>query len=588
MDRAAHGNDPLAGAIRAEQLRAIHQNLPLVLISNVVIPLLTVWALWDDIDHTLALGWLMLMLLVVALRAAGWIAYRRATTQSAAQARRWSLWLIGSAFASGCLWGTAGVMLNVPDSPLPFSLIILILAGMGAAAVISYAAILPVFYAYFLPSLVPFVVTALFGPAQIQFVMAIAATIFIVAVSILARTMHRMLLQSLRLRFENLDLVAELRAQKETAEQANAAKTRFLAAASHDLRQPLHAMGLFVSALAERVRGAATRKLVTQLIASTEALRSLLDGLLDISRLDASVIHPRIGDVPLQDLFDRLAHDYAAVSAEKGLRLRFMPTRLTVRGDPPLVERIMRNLVANAVRYTDRGGIVVGARRHRTGVRLEVWDTGIGIAANERERIFHEFYQVGNPERDRGKGLGLGLAIAQRLAHLLGSHIEVGSTPGHGSHFALTLPRGGKSGTAPSAAPVMMPGRLPAALIVVIDDEHTVLQATQALLEGWGCETVLADSGAAAQAALAERGRRPQLIIADYRLRDGETGAGAIGALQAEHGADIPAILVTGDTAPERLREAQASGYHLLAKPLAPAQLRALVRYLLVERRSMS
>lgn len=584
MDRAAHGNDPLAGAIRAEQLRAIHQNLPLVLISNVVIPLLTVWALWDDVDHTLALGWLMLMLLVVTLRAAGWIAYRRATPQSAPQARRWSMWLVGSAFASGCLWGTAGVMLNVPDSPLPFSLIILILAGMGAAAVISYGAILPVFYAYFLPSLVPFVVTALFGPAQIQFVMAIAATIFIVAVSILARTMHRMLLQSLRLRFENLDLVAELRAQKETAEQANAAKTRFLAAASHDLRQPLHAMGLFVSALAERVRGAVTRKLVAQLGASMEALRGLLDGLLDISRLDAGVVQPRIGDYALQELFDRLAHDYAAAAEEKQLRLAFVRTKLVVRSDPVLIERIARNLVSNAIRYTRRGGVVVGARRRGSQVLVTVCDSGVGIVGEELTNIFREFYQIGNPERDRSKGLGLGLAIARRLAQLLDCRLDVVSIPDRGSAFTLALPRSAAPITERPAVTTSTSNRLPAATILVIDDERAILDSMQALLESWGCKAVLADSGESARTALARERGRPDIIIADYRLRDGERGADAIKCLHAEHGADIPAIIITGDTAPERLREAQASGYFLLAKPLAPAQLRALLRHVLSER----
>jgi signal transduction histidine kinase len=573
---------PRDALIRAEQIRIVYKNTQLVLLSNIVIPLCLLWALWDAIARPMALVWVALMLGLAALRAGLLIAYQRAAPPPL-QAPRWGIYLIVSAFAAGCLWGAAGVVLSVPDSPVQFSLIMLILAGLGAGAVISFSAYLPVFHAYFLPSLLPFIVTAMLGHAQIQVVMAIAAAMFVGAISFFAFNQHNVLTQSLRLRFENLDLVAELTVQKEAAERANTAKTRFLAAASHDLRQPLHAMGLLVAALKEKVRGADKHRIVSQLGASTEALRDLLNALLDISRLDAGVVHPRIADCSVQDLFERLAHDYAAEAAEKKLTLRFVPTRAWVQCDATLLERIVRNLVSNAIRYTDRGGVVVGCRRCGEHLRIEAWDSGIGIASNELNNIFHEFYQVGNPERDRSKGLGLGLAIAQRLARLLGHRIDVVSVPGKGSVFSLTVPRGTPASPHRGISAPVASERLRRALVVVIDDELAIREATQTLLSGWGCDTLLADSGDAALATLTRADRLPEVIIADYRLRDGKTGVEAVERLKASHGRNIPAIIITGDTAPDRLREAQASGYYLLHKPIAPAKLRALLSRILEE-----
>ena len=213
-----------------------------------------------------------------------------------------------------------------------------------------------------------------------------------------------------------------------------------------------------------------------------------------------------------------------------------------------------------------------------------MWDSGIGIAAENLGKIFQEFYQIGNPERDRNRGLGLGLAIAQRSARLLGQQLEVISTPGTGSRFAFGVSRSAEADIVGEALNLAIPGRLPSVRVLVIDDEPAIRAATQTLLTDWGIgDVILADSADTALAALAQHGQPPQVIIADYRLRNEQTGAQAIERIQAQYGAHIPAIIITGDTAPERLREAEASGHHLLHKPLAPAQLRALLRHILVE-----
>ena len=336
------------------------------------------------------------------------------------------------------------------------------------------------------------------------------------------------------------------------------------------------------------------------------ALQELLDAILDISRLDAGAVSPKVADFAIATLLDRLTTAFAPSAAEKGLRLRIVPSRLYVRSDPVLLERILLNLAANALRYTQRGGILIGCRRRGRRVRIEVWDTGIGIAPEQRQAIFQEFYQAADPQGG-GQGLGLGLAIAARLAALLGSRIEVASRLGEGSVFAVEVPRG-----EPPAAPcrsgvqsqtVARPrpflaatGRLPehsledtasgrgrpsyGALVLVVDDDALVREAMQSLLAQWGCEVMAAATGEEAVALLEGGDRLPDALLCDYRLPGAETGIDVIRRLQAVAGTAIPAALVSADTAPESLRAAKASGFPLLPKPVAPAKLRALLEHL--------
>jgi signal transduction histidine kinase/ActR/RegA family two-component response regulator len=364
---------------------------------------------------------------------------------------------------------------------------------------------------------------------------------------------------------------------------ANEAKSRFLAAASHDLRQPLHALGMFVAQLRGRVTEPESAALTGKVEAAVTALQQLLDAILDISRLDAGVVSPTPVDFPLAPLLARLAESFAPRAERKGLRLRVAPTGLAVHSDPVLLERVLLNLLANAVRYTERGGIVIGCRRR--GVRVEVWDSGVGIAPEHREAVFQEFFQVGNPERDRRKGLGLGLAIAARVARLLGSRIDMRSQVGRGSLFAIELPRGTAGAVhLPEAAVLYQAESLRGALILVVDDDTLVREAMETLFKQWGCEVASAANGEQAIAQAAHLTRTPDAIVCDYRLPEGETGIEVIRRLHARFGAAVPAALVTGDTAPERLREAQAGGYTLLHKPLQPAKLRALLEHLVAAR----
>ena len=364
-------------------------------------------------------------------------------------------------------------------------------------------------------------------------------------------------------------------------ELAGQAKSRFFAAASHDLRQPMHALGLFIEQLRNHVRAPATREIVGQAEAAVAAMRNLLDGLLDISKLDAGVLTPRLEDLAVDPLLQRMESSFGPAAREVGLSLRVVPSRLVVRSDPVLLERIVLNLVSNAVRYTTSGGIVIGCRRRGGHARIEVWDSGTGIPADKQQDIFQEFFQLAHPERDRGKGLGLGLAIVERLARLLGHRIDLRSTPGKGSMFVVELPLGDAQGVAAAPATARRPGAsLNDRLVLVVDDEALVRDGMQGLLESWGCRVLAVASGDEALAALAQEKRAPDAIICDYRLRGEENGMVVIQRLQSACAADVPAVLISGDTAPERLREAKASGYHLLHKPVQPARLRAVLSHL--------
>lgn len=397
----------------------------------------------------------------------------------------------------------------------------------------------------------------------------------------LAAQFNRMAAQ-LQESYSNLEQRIEERTRQLTS--ANQAKTRFLAAASHDLRQPMHALGMFISQLRDMISFPEARKIVDHAELSVAAMESLLNALLDISKLDAGILTPKFEDFPIAILLDRMENSFGPSAREKGLNFRVMPCSAWVHSDPVLLERILMNLVSNAMRYTERGGIVIGCRRRGEHLRIEVWDSGSGIPKDKQREIFQEFFQLANPERDRTKGLGLGLAIVERLARLLNHRLNVKSMPGKGSVFTIEAPRvEGSSATDAGPAMPAAPSALDNVFVLVVDDEAMVREGMRGLLASWGCHVLTAASGEEALARLEEHERMPDLIISDYRLPDNETGIEAIQRIQASLPVEIPAVLISGDTAPERLAEAKASGYHLLHKPVQPARLRTLLSRVLSE-----
>ncbi len=381
---------------------------------------------------------------------------------------------------------------------------------------------------------------------------------------------------------------AELEASRAEAEAANLGKTRFIAAASHDLLQPLHAARLFTAAMIDRDP---RNDLGGKIDASLGAVESLLDALLDISKLDAGAFKPEKRTFALQPLFESLATAFAPMAARRGVELVVVPTRAFVDTDPAFLRRILQNLLSNALRYGRSEGrparVLLGCRRVTTeeggdSLRIEVRDNGPGIAPDKQAVIFDEFVRL-QPE-DEGlreeRGLGLGLAIVDRIARMLDLPVALASAPGRGSTFSVTVPRVAAVVIAPSAAPVpqLPPSIETESFVLCLDNEAQVREAMAALLGGWGCIVATAASQAEALAAVARAGRLPDLVLADLHLDEGADGLDAVVAMRATWGRAVPAALVTADRDPMLRLRARARQVELLHKPVKPASLRALLR----------
>lgn len=376
---------------------------------------------------------------------------------------------------------------------------------------------------------------------------------------------------------------ALLRDAKERAEDADLAKTKFLAAASHDLRQPMQALGLFVAALDQCQLDAQGRMIVGKIEATIDALGDLLDSLLDISRLEAGAVVPHIGPVAIGGLIGRLAIEFEPVASAKGLRLHAVACGLWTASDPALLARMVRNLIANAIRYTDRGGVLIGCRRQGDTLRIEVWDTGLGIAPEQIDKVFRAFHQVPGTPRDGG-GLGLGLAIVRRGGRLLDHHVGVRSVVGRGSVFSVAVPLADAPAASASTLPaeVVPDPDLAGRSVVVVDDDRPIREGLGLLLHGWGMKVVAAESLDEAIMGLSEREMVPDVIVTDFRLPGGDNGGRVVAYLRTLLEEDIPGIVVTGDTGLATKPLAGQGVVAVLRKPVRPEELRAtLARCLL-------
>jgi signal transduction histidine kinase/CheY-like chemotaxis protein len=360
----------------------------------------------------------------------------------------------------------------------------------------------------------------------------------------------------------------DLQEAKEVAERSNIAKSRFLAAASHDLRQPLQALSLYTGALEFKVKDPDIAAIVNSLSSGIQVMRDMLNTLLDVSRLDAGVIVPEVHQLAISDIFAALGNEFQDIAHEKGILLRICKSSLQTESDPVLLGRILRNLISNAVHYTEQGRVLVGCRRYGSMFRIEVYDTGIGISADQLDEIFEDFHQIGNVARNRRLGLGLGLAIAKGMADLLGHQLSVNSLPGKGSCFSIELPMISKIQAIADEDDARQTKTGQQGCILVIDDEQDIVDSLRTLLEVYGYQVIAALSERQALQILQTHPMQPDLIIADYRLSDGENGSDAIIEVGKVCGKKIPGILLTGDTDPDRISSANRSGFSLLHKPV--------------------
>jgi signal transduction histidine kinase/CheY-like chemotaxis protein len=511
--------------------------------------------------------------------------YRKSADRES-NARRWGWLYSWAVLPSALAWG-AGIFLPGLQNDLWTQMFVaLCLTCRFAGSILTHAYFPPALYTSAVPLVVALSLRYFTNGSGID---AMSGSMWLTIIIYGLSVGHRqasLVVSAILLRYENEQLIRELQqtniAEAEArnkAEQASLAKSRFFAAANHDLRQPLHALGLFATTLRNSVMEASKRQLVEQIQQSIESLESLFDDLLDISRLDAGQVKLRVEHFKVSVVFDRIRATYAPTATEKGLRLKVHDSSLTLFSDPALLFRILSNLVSNAIRYTNGGGVLVGVRRRNGKICVEVWDTGIGIPEDQQEKVFEEFYQLNNPERDRRKGLGLGLSTVKRVATLMGCPLTLRSKVGKGTMFSIQIPLGleAQPYTTILTAEIAVPDLLANRTIVVVDDEASVRLGMQSLLESWGCKCIAAPG---AEEAIQElHDKAPDFIIADFRLRDNKNGIEAVRALRAALGNAIPAVVLSGDTAVERLREVSAAGLTMLHKPLKAVRLRALLNH---------
>jgi signal transduction histidine kinase/CheY-like chemotaxis protein len=575
--------------LRARQIRLYIENTPDYLrfgVPLIAVGIAILWPFVPDQRVTYAC-WGTVIFLTILVRLVAWIAYLQATPGDAA-IDTWLKWFFAPQLCAVGLI-SAGPLVFLPSSSGHDMELTLLFAGYAAALAFTVVLLTASYRPLIAPitavlALIP-TVGLVRSPAAMALPIALACPAIAFFAYRLGRKLNQAFVHSMELSVRNERLVAaletrtaELQRQTLAAERAERDKTRFLAAASHDLRQPMHAISLLVGMLRPRAESAEQRAVVERLERSVETMDRLFGTILDLSKLDAGAVHPSVAPVPLHPVFESIEMHFAPQAAAKRLALRVFPSRAVVSTDRVLLDRVLRNLVSNAIKYTSEGRVLVGCRRRGGRLLVGVWDTGVGIAAEDRDRIFEEYFQAGGGVRDRGEGLGLGLAIVRRLARLLGAEIEVVSIPGRGSRFGLEIPLvrylGEETRQDDESERVT---ELLGKFVLVVEDEPDVRFAALALLQRWGCRAAAAASIGEVAALLEREVRFPDAIVTDYRLGEGQTGLNVIATVRQYTGERTPAVVVTGEELGTAELEVGGSTYAVVKKPLTAEQLRRLL-----------
>lgn len=603
----AHGRGSAGSDV--DHMRALYVQTPATLIGYllgmaVVIvlyaPLAETWRLW---------GWVGALASLWVLRLLHYLRYLRLSAADEATLLAWRRSWRVLVLLQGSLWGIAVWLFWSLGTPYDKLALILVVYTYCVSSVQLLATQAWVFLSFIGVVLLPTIARIASDTGESGHLMlAGIVTIQFFATVLMARTYGSALGQAISLKARTDELAAQLRSEmaatedarrgadeaRRAAEAANRAKTQFFAAASHDLRQPLHAMGLFAEALRQRAHDPEVASLVNSINESVDALEGLFGELLDITRIDTGGVDVAAAPLRLRELFARLRLHFEPTAFEKGLMLSFRGEQHVAHADPVLLERVLRNLVSNAIRYTDDGGVLVSCRPRGGKLLLQVWDTGIGISEASLPRIWDEFFQAQSKrplQAHHRKGLGLGLAIVKRLAGLMGAPIGVRSRVGHGTVFSIEVPVGKAPRSiesAPGGTRVPIGLTLQERLFVVVEDEAAVREGLVVLLQAWGARVVAFDSVEAvrdwvaggAGAAGPHSAGPPDLLLVDYRLPQGRTGIDALVALRARWPQQrLPAIMITGSSLGGHEDEALDHDYHLLIKPVLPNKLRAMIAF---------
>ena len=588
--------------LSVDSIRALYAQTPASLAGNLIGMLLMASVFWKLASPLALAGWLGVGSLLWLLRLAHYLRFLSQPDTDDATLLRWRSSWRALVLAQGTMWGVAAWVFWGLGTPYHLVVLILTVVSYCLGSVQLLATQPRVFLVFISLVLIPTIVRiATDGSQAWALELAVVLSLIFGLTLLMARTYGSALGRAINLKRRTDELAAQLRVEagiaedaRRAAEAASRAKTQFFAAASHDLRQPLHAMGLFAEALRQKSRDPEVASLVNSINESVDALEGLFSELLDITRIDTGGVDVNPAPVRMRDLFGRLRLHFEPIAFEKGLMLSFHGEQHVAQADPTLLERVLRNLVSNAIRYSDDGGVLVSCRLRSTpaGPRLllQVWDTGIGISPTSLPRIFDEFFQAQSNrplEAHHRKGLGLGLAIVKRLTGLMETDVDVRSRLGHGTVFSLLVPVGklqrsieGQSlPDAKTRAPLGL--TLQGRLIAVVEDEAAVREGLVVLLQAWGARVVSFDTVDNVRSWLSGAGAEaPDLLLVDYRLPQGSTGIDALVAIRARWPQTrLPAILITGSSLGGHEDEAVDHDYHLLIKPVLPNKLRAMIAF---------
>ena len=534
-------------------LASVYRQVPQSVLGNLVGGVALVAAFWNTHNVNLLVGWFIAMLVeaLVRLRAARKF---RESVQRIEQVHAWAARWVGLAASSGVLWGTAGVLFFASGAPLQQLVLVSVILGVAFGSLTIYATHRPALFAFLPLALLPLIGRLVAEQDPAYYTAAIVLFAVFGFTGLFGRNFGETMFEAVRNNLDNVLLVDQLQHEKRVADearrQAEAAtlsKTQFFAAASHDLRQPLQAIGIYTSLLRKRADGPLV-PLVRNLSTAVGSLSKLVEELLEISRLDSGSIQPRVETLLLSDMFPALEQEFAPLAAAKGLTLHARSARLAIESDNMLLLRVLRNLLANAIRYTARGGVLLGARRHGDLVSIEVWDTGPGIKQTELDRIFEEFYRGESSRSDSGGGFGLGLSIVRRICSVLGHPLVVTTRVGAGTVFRVEVPRaaGLANFERPSAEAAEADLRdLAGQRLVVLEDHEAILSSLTDQLRSWGAEVLPATHFGPALVARLSSDNRVHGILADHNLGNSISGVEAALRIREIVGYPVPVVMLT-------------------------------------------
>lgn len=578
---ASNDLGPYQQQIDIEKILIAHRNCPATLIGNALgaIPMTLVM---QNTPHSLmAIMWFSVLCLLIVVR---WKHYLSLDPQKAQAEEifRYGKVQVLLAGLSGCIWGSAGILFFDPANISILAFIILTFVCMLAGSLASLSARPLAYVAFSLPIMLPLSINMLLQDKHFYNWMGFGAIVYLAATFAFCLNLYKVITQSLRLQYENLDLITDLQEQKELADKANRDKSRFLASASHDLRQPLHAISLFTELLSQKLTVPTQQQDLSNIQQGLQSLNELLDVLLDISRLDANIVQANKVSFDIRSLLDKIEPQFRLDAMRHHLSLDIEKTRHIVFSDPLLIERVITNLLVNAIRYTKQGGIKVFiSEKDNKHIQLHIVDSGIGIPKDSLNDIFDEFVQLDNPERNRQKGLGLGLAIVRRIMSLLEHSLQIHSEVNKGTEITLCLPLSSEQNVSQyqeTAAPQRL-NKLQNLKVMIVDNEVKIVEAMTELLEGWGCDCQTYTSTEVAIEDI-NAGKKPEFLLVDYRMPGQYNGCSFVSHIETIIG-KTPTIIITGDTSESVVNEIKQQDFLLLHKPIKAVQLRLLMEKML-------